>query len=482
MIDVPTKAELLRQGQSILANLADDLVVTKDSDAGIKLQLIAEALFGVHYNIGRIQDDLFVSDRTSTEALELHAEARLEGGRKGATIASADDSLTATGTDGSTVSVGDELVSNDGIQYRITEGCTIASGTGTCSVESIDTGSAANRDVGETLTFLSAPSGINAEATVAVAIDGGEDQETDGELVKRLLDAYRNPLGAGRLSDYRQWAQAVEGVLDAYSYGPTSRAMRGRRGLGRVDVAILKRGSGTSRIPSTTVQEAVRAHIEARRPATLKDFSVLLPTAVRQSLDVEVEPREGYECDWQKQAAVTVDSWTAGTRTLVLNQTAATFATADAQPAAGDRVLITGYHAGPPEEWVNFQTTIVSITDNTPAGKCTLVLADDPTVDPDSGDQFEPAGPLTAPSVEAIEDLFDSLGPARGDAYDPEQDWNDSLLLAAIHAALMGVTGVYNVTITTPGADVTPDDNAATTGDVELLVPGALNLHPPLTP
>jgi hypothetical protein len=142
-------------------------------------------------------------------------------------------------------------------------------------------------------------------------------------------------------------------------------------------------------------------------------------------------------------------------------------------------VLISGVHAGP-TEYVTYLTTIVSITDNTPSGKCTLVLADDPAVAPEAGDAFEPGGPLTQPCLDAVQALFDALGPARGLAYDPEQDWNDSLLLAAIDAALMAVAGVYNVVIATPGADVTPTDHVPS-GTVDLLVAGYLNLHPPLT-
>jgi uncharacterized phage protein gp47/JayE len=480
MITVPTRSELLRQGQALLSSLDSSLVVTRDSDAGIKLALIAEALFGVHYNLGRIQDDLFVSERTSTEALELHAAARLEGGRKGATAASGTDCLEVSGTDGSVVAIGDELVAADGTEYQLTSGGTVASGTVTVSAEATTTGIAGNRDSGEALTFVSPPAGIDATATLTADIDGGEDQETDGELVGRLLDAYRNPLGAGRLSDYRQWAQAVEGVLSAYSYGPTSNAQTGRRGLGIVDVAILKRGSGSSRIPSATVQGNVEDYIEDRRPACTREFGVMLPDALEQSVEVQIVPKAGYAFDWEKRAAVTVDSWTAGTRTLVVTDEAADFATAAGQPAAGDRVLITGYHAAPTAEWVNYLTTIVSIADNTPAGKCTLVLADDPDVDPASGDAFWPGGSLTQPCIHAVQALFDSLGPARGDAYDPEQDWNDSLFRAAIDAALMGVDGVANCTITTPATDVEPDDDAPS-GGVELLIPGYLLLRPALT-
>ncbi|MCA9667386.1 MAG: baseplate J/gp47 family protein [Myxococcales bacterium] len=474
------------------------IVVTEDSDVGIKGVALMEAIYGLHYWLSVIEKDIFVSGETSTAALDKHADAKLEGGRKGSTYASGTDALTITGTNGSTFAAGESLTGDDGTEYELASGGTIASGTATADVVATTRGSAGNRAVGDTLTFNSPPSGIDAAATIAVAMTDGEDAETDGELAKRLLDAYRNPPAGGRMSDYRQWATAVEGVYTAYVYGPSRYAQNGRRGLGIVDVAILGRGSGSARVPSTTVADNVDDAIYAKRPATVKEHSVLRPTAVTQAVEAVITPFKEYQYDWEKQAAVTVDAATTDARTIIVDDEIADFATSARPLKAGSRVLIAGELA-----------TVKSVTDNTPSAKATVVLtADLVGGTPSGGDSFWPAGPLTAAHLAVVQKLFDQLGPARGESvgsstsaadggYDREQTgWDDTLRLNALHRALRGggvldlerddndkllALGVQDATISTPSANVEPDDNALTTGDVEFLIAGELTIRPALT-
>jgi len=87
----------------------------------------------------------------------------------------------------------------------------------------------------------------------------------------------------------------------------------------------------------------------------------------------------------------------------------------------------------------------------------------------------------------AIEELFDLLGPARGTAADPAQEWDDTLRLSAISAALkhirlasgeeQGIPGVLDVTIIDPPANVTPTDHAPP-GVPDFLVPGIIAARP----
>ena len=172
-VDRPTKAQVTAWMQATATGLDSSLVATKDSDLGIKLRMLAEALFGMHHEIGKVEDDLFVSDATSTEALDKHANAKLEGGRKSSTTSTGEDAVRVTGTVGSTPAVGDELTYTDGTRYRLTTAGTIpAGGSLDCSAESVDTGELANREVGDTLTFTSPAAGIDATASVVIAIDG----------------------------------------------------------------------------------------------------------------------------------------------------------------------------------------------------------------------------------------------------------------------------------------------------------------------
>jgi uncharacterized phage protein gp47/JayE len=454
-IEVPTKAALLRGYERVLRSLDSDIAVNKDTDAGIRGVLLVELLYGLHYEHGKTHDDLFLSAKTTTEAIEAHAEARFgPNPRKGATKSSGTAALDLTGTAATVLAVGERLVASDGTEFQNTTGGTLdANGDLTVNIESIDTGTIANRDAGETLTFVSPPAGIEAEATLGVDCDGAVDQESDGELLARVLDAWRNPAAAGRFSDFRQWANKVEGVAAAYCYGPHSSDTDGRRGIGIVDVAIVKSGQGSDRIPSSTLQDAVDDYIEDRRPSCTKDFSVLLPTADTEDIDVTLTPKTGYESDFTVDAARTVTSWTVGTLTLTLSDTVAGFS---ADIAVDDRILVDGQLA-----------KVTSLPGGNDLKLQPLSDAEANIADfvrsPTSGDTVYAGGPLSGPALVAIKALVDGLGPARGTAADPEQDWDDTLRLASLFDVLMDVTGVKDVTITTPAANVVPTDGGTPT-------------------
>lgn len=469
-IEVPTKQQLLEKYERVLRSLDSTLAVHSDSDVGLRGRLLVEMLYGLHYEHSKTADDQFLTAKATTEAIERHAEARFGSSpRKGATKSTGADALTVTGTVGSTLSVGQELVANDGTRFQNTSGGTIPSGGSlTVDVESIDTGTVANRESGETLTFVSPETGIDSAATVAADIEGGEDQETDGELIARVLDAYRNPPAAGRFSDYRQWAVAVEGVAKAYVYGPSSDDTDGRRGLGIVDVAILKSGSGSNRIPTATLQDSVTDYIDDRRPCTTQDFSVLIPDTDSQSVDIQLTPKTGYGWDWTKDtAAVAVSSWTSGTKTLTLDDTVANLSS---DIAVGDRMLIDGQLAK---------------VDSLPGGSDIVLQPldnDENEIDdfvraPTSSDGVWPAGPLTSPALVALQDYFDSLGPARGTAADPDQDWEDTLRVAGLYDLMMDIAGVKDAVVVTPAANVTPTD-AGAGGTVDVIIANVLTVRP----
>jgi len=482
-ISIPTRKELQEQMQSTAAALDDNLVVSEASDFGVRNKTISEALYGIFTAAKSAETDMFVTGDTSEEATLLHAEARGLT-RKGATIASGTDCLDVTGTAGATVAIGEELVSPGGQTYQTTSGGSLdVNGEITVSVESITTGEEANRAIGEVLTFSGAPAGLDAEATVSAAIDGGENQETIGELKARIRDAYANPPSAGRFSDWRQWAQAVEGVQSAYCYGPSSADVDGRRGLGIVDVAILKRGTAASRVPSTAVRDNVEDYIEDRRPCTTREYSVMLPTTTAVDVDVELTPKTGYDWDFSDGdagATVHATGWNSSTLELRLTANVSTWST---EIAVGHRVIAAGQLASvlalPPS------TTGADYIKLQPLDDDETELAGFATA-PVATDKVYPAGPLTGPALIAIKAYFDSLGPARGTAADPEQDWEDTVRLNKIDAILIdrevdgvqvGVAGIKDTAINAPGANQVPTD-AAHPGVPELLIYGVIEPRP----
>lgn len=484
---IPTTAELQRQMAATIASLDTTLATSDDSDIGILITMLREALFGLHYQIGRSEERFFVGATTPTDALVQHARARLGAAHRAPGIASGTDALQLTGTDGSEVAIGVTLSYRDGTQYRLTTAATIASGVATASVESITKGKLANRAVGETLTFDSPPAGINATATVVVAITGGIDGETNGELAARVLDSYRNPPAGGRFGDFRQWATAVVGVHRAYAYGPSDQALTGRRGLGIVDVAITVKGTGAERIPSQDLADLVADAIDTKRPHGAQDFSVLVPEASAEAVEADITPQPGYEFDWTKIAAVTVSSWAAATLTITTSADVSVYASTGSRALkAGDHILMTrsGVAGACLATVKSVSTTSVVLTE------APTLHGSDAAFTPTNGDNFEPAGPLTAPLLDAVMSLFDDLSPARGSAANPEQETDDVLRLATLIATLKrgriaadltdySVAGVKDVEVTTPAASVTPTDDVPD-GVPELIVYDALNLHPPL--
>jgi len=98
---------------------------------------------------------------------------------------------------------------------------------------------------------------------------GGTDDETDPELLARLLDVIRRPPAGGNRWDYRRWAMNVDGVSAAYVY-PL------RRGLGTCDVVITASGG----LPSAATIANVQAVIDGQRCVTAKNSLVIAPTIV----------------------------------------------------------------------------------------------------------------------------------------------------------------------------------------------------------
>jgi uncharacterized phage protein gp47/JayE len=92
--------------------------------------------------------------------------------------------------------------------------------------------------------------------------------ETDAELLARLLDFIRHPPGGGNKYDYERWALEVDGVKAAWCAPMYF-------GTGTVAVVIL--ASGDDEIPTQTLLDAVKAHIDLLRPAGSKQFYALAP-------------------------------------------------------------------------------------------------------------------------------------------------------------------------------------------------------------
>jgi hypothetical protein len=468
-LTIPDRDTLKAQILAWLFGREPDLDVSEDAPDGARIAALVELLYGLYKEVEAAQGDIWPVPGMPTASLEKHAEIRLgKSPRLPATGSTGTNALRVTGTlAGAAVVAGDTLVHNDGTRYQLTAGGTPGAGSLDLSIESIDTGADVNKLTGDGLTFESPRANIQAAASLVGNLTGGGPEETDAELLERVLQAFLNPPAGGRFADYWQWARSVEGVDGAYCYGPTSNALTGRRGYGIVDVAITAEGTGAGRIPSGALHDAVNVVLESNRPVTTLDTTAWIPTADPRPCDVKIEAEEGFEFDWT--GSDTVSSWSAGS--LRLTWTSALPASLMAAVDAGQQ----------PRIFLNGEVLTVTVYDL--ASHWTTLLAA-PVVTPASPNPIDPAGPLSQPVLDAIIEHFDTLGPARGTAYDPSQEWDDTLRPSKITASIIarilsdgtqvGVEGVKDCVVVAPAANYTPVDHAPS-GTVDLVVYPATN-------
>lgn len=236
-----------------------------DSDYGVRAGANGSAIEGLYQHQSWIAKQIF-PDSADSDILALHARVR---GLSKKQAKAASGTVQLSGAPGSTASAGLIVALQNGAQYQTTADATIGAGdTVTVAATAVVAGSAGNVAEGAALTVQLPPAGLASAASI-VSMVGGTDEETDEQLLARLLDVIRNPAAGGNVYDFRRWAMSVSGVTSAYVY-PL------RRGLGTVDIVITASGG----LPSSDTIAATQAYIDSVRPVTAKNALVLAPTIV----------------------------------------------------------------------------------------------------------------------------------------------------------------------------------------------------------
>lgn len=200
----------------------------------------------------------------------------------------AEGQVVFEGTDGSAIPEGTEVQRSDRVRYTVTEGATITDGAATLPVRAVEPGADGNADGGTTLRLVSAIAGVDAEGAVHEdGIAGGADEESDAELLDRLILRVQETPQGGAETDYVQWALAVEGVTRAWvapqEMGPGTVTVRFMMDEVRADQDGIPQGDGH---PDYTEDlKAVFDYINERRPVTAELF-VAAPVAV--ALDIVI--------------------------------------------------------------------------------------------------------------------------------------------------------------------------------------------------
>lgn len=262
------RADLLRD----LKNQLPDADIAPDSDYFVRASSVASVAEGLYQHQAWVVRQIF-PDTSDSDYLALHARTR---GLKKKPPTTAKGLAGISGSPGSVLPAGSQI-RGESLAVTTTADVKLTAGTADVPVSSIQSGVSGNLDTPVMAELVSAPIGINGRVVVK-SLAGGTDEESDGELLDRLLDIIRRPPAGGNRYDYRRWAMEVPGVSSAWVY-PI------RRGAGTVDIAITSAGG----LASDEIIRNVQAHIDDVRPVTARNALVLSPQLRRIDFDVIVK-------------------------------------------------------------------------------------------------------------------------------------------------------------------------------------------------
>jgi uncharacterized phage protein gp47/JayE len=438
---VPTLDEMHAFLVAMAKALFPELDVSRTSFPALFTKVFAAGVTDNHAHLEAVKNDLIPD--TSEGALLDRWGAIVGRTRKGATPALKADALLVVNDSGTNenVTVGQLLVHDaTGLQFQINENKTVNAGDSELvDVLAVDTGSRTRLEAGEILRFVTPPSFINETAELQLDLDeGGDDLESDGDYRRRILARFSTPPLGGAQEDYVQWALELEGIDAAFCYP-------NRAGLGTVDVAALKGGTGAERILNASEMAVLLAHLEEERPvhATVRVLEVLEQP---ESVEVRVldTGEEEYAWDWNDSTPLIVDSYSASPPTIVF--------TTDRPDTmqAGHRIVIKKADGTGDGEVLVIESL---------SGTDTIILEEAPSVAPVNGDEAFSGGALTEPVRDAILEHIDNLGTANPDAT-RYGEWEGNLRTTSLARAVASVDGVLDHVLEEPAANVESVDPA----------------------
>lgn len=263
-----------------IQNQRPDADVSADSDHWVRAKATASAILGLYQHQEWLARQI-LEDTCDTDWLERRA-ARYGLTYKDAVAASG--VIQFAGQPGAAIPVGTEGRRPGGVSYVTVEAATVpAGGTVAVLAQAAEAGAAGNADADTLLTLVSAPAGVQNQATI-VQMTGGADRETADELLARLLFRMQNPPHGGADHDYIAIAEAVPGVR----FGATV-VLHERRHYRSVDVVFRAIGG----LPSVQLIDAVQAALDAKRAVTADVWAIgPAPVAVDVSVvDLVIEGR-----------------------------------------------------------------------------------------------------------------------------------------------------------------------------------------------
>ncbi len=417
------------------------------------LSVIALALTDSNHNLSQVQLDVMAD---TAEGIFLRRHANIYGViPKGAVGGAASSGYRVFGDAAAAVPALESLVQpSSGLLFQTTSGGVIpAGGFLDVDIAAVSTGEATNLEIGQELQFSATPPDLEATGRVVVELLNGIDDELEDALRARLLNRIGQPAAGGNRNDYDQFVlQAAAFVKTAYTYP-------NRNGLGTVDLAALKAGSGSVRALTLAERDVVEAVVEVLRPVSAT-IRMLETTTLAQDVEITVTPENdpAFVRDWDDSTPPVVLTWTPATRVLLFD------AARPGNMGIGDRLIVEAAVGS-----TGIQRTIEALS-----GTDGVVLDAIPTETPTPLDVVYSGGPIIKAIRDAVVAHFDSLGPSNPLAanYGP---WEGTLRLSSLFEIAQLSTGVLDSAILDPVANVEPADPAFPLNTtVEYLIPGEI--------
>jgi uncharacterized phage protein gp47/JayE len=467
--------DLLAYWQGEYAANDEVLLVSPGSDAYILAAMIAVVQNACDVQARQVARDI-LPDQASDEAIArfgyVYGIARLPG-------VAARLTAQVTGAAPATVysiPAGTQMSWTDGTLYDVTNTSVTTDGSSHATINLVATtvGSETTRNVSDTLTFLSAPSGLNPTAPVTAVTTAGDDAETFQEWAQRIIARLRERPASGNRSDWATWVQNYTAldIRNVYVYPLVQPGTDAPLTLGCVTVVPVGPPQGDSvtntrilgGVAGATLTE-VKEYIEGTRTAS----------GIVTSSGTQLRPVTMAEEDYTVDAIDTVTQLV-DVRITVTSANAFPFTfsppTIDGTSTATSLVLVGDYTTGS----TNLEDVAVLVNVGTSAyrggyyrvvlpagtfggGNTTFNLTSTPLPAAPTG-TARPAPGNWSDIRTAVFDYFDSLGP--GDvapaARYPSEDTGARATVypSAVAAVIMGVPGVLAVNLISPAANVTP--------------------------
>lgn len=351
---------------------------------------------------------------------------------------------TASGAPGTVVPAGYTLADENTGTVLVSLVSTVtlnAGGSASCAFVAVTAGSAGNLPVGTKLRWQTPPGGLSALVTLTTALVDGYEEESDLELLTRIILRLQNPPRGGTAHDWREWAETATdtagrlvGINRAYVY-PV------RNGAGSVDIVITQAGDGTGRDPGATKQGQVAAALDKLRIVT-DSFRVIRPTfAPAFRLLVKVVATAGNGYDWNDGGAPMTVVSASGLQIVISGANAPAALVAAINAGIYPRIQVAGLSVGPLPQ----QRRVYASAPNTPmAGQTTLSLTEAFEVDPAAGEVLYAGGGCVDIVAAAVLGYINSVGPSRQSGYaDPGDSWEDIVTVSRVAQSAIDSRDAY---------------------------------------